>query len=124
MKRILVIENDPFILMLLNDMLTRIGYCVTQTESGISGLEKIEREEFDAIILDIHLRDIDGRLVYEKVKTRSSSLASRVLFMTGDVGNPDTVSFIRKTGNLWLEKPFTVPQLKDILKRLFLEKES
>jgi len=38
--------------------------------------------------------------------------------MTGDLGNPDTDSFIQATGNLSLPKPFTIIDLKEILKRL------
>lgn len=118
MKRILVIENDLFILELLTDLLSLLGYCVEKAASGSAALEKLNCGEFDAVLLDIHLADMDGKEVYMKVKERSSSLARRIIFMTGDVADPRTASFIRDTGNLYLEKPFTINQLKEILKRI------
>lgn len=121
-KRILVIENDPFILELLTDLLTRFGYSVEGAPSGSEALAKLADDEFDGILLDIHLYDMDGREVYQKIKVRSFDLARRTVFVTGDLGNPQTASFIQETGNLCLQKPFTVMELKAILKRSFEEK--
>lgn len=121
-KRILVIENDPFILELLTDLVTRFGYSVERAPSGSEALTKLADGEFDGILLDIHLYDMDGREVYQKIKVRSFDLARRTVFVTGDLGNPQTASFIQETGNLCLQKPFTVMELKAILKRSFEEK--
>lgn len=115
MKRILAIENDIFILELLTDLLPLFGYCVEKASSGSAALEKLDCGEFDAILLDIHLADMDGKEVYRKVKERSSSLARRIIFMTGDAADPKTASFIQETGNRCLEKPFRINQLKEIL---------
>jgi DNA-binding response OmpR family regulator len=118
-KRILIIENNEFILELLADLLTRLGYCVDQAQSGREGLEKLSGNQFDAILLDLHLYDIDGKVIYQKMKERSPMLARRIVFFTGDFADPDTAPFIASTGNLYLEKPFTVNQLKILLEKLF-----
>lgn len=121
-RRILVVENDPFILELLSDLLPRLGYGVDRAASAAAALEKLGSESFDAVLLDIHLADMDGRELYQKVSERSPQLAGRIIFMTGDLGNPKTVSFIRATGNLSLQKPFTILQLETLLERFFQEK--
>jgi DNA-binding response OmpR family regulator len=120
-KRILIIENNEFILELLADLLTRFGYCVEQAQSGREGLEKLFCNEFDAILLDLHLYDMDGKDIYQRMKERSPILARRIVFFTGDFANPDTALFIASTGNLCLQKPFTVKQLEILLEKLFPE---
>lgn len=121
-RRILVVENDPFILELLSDLLPRLGYGVDRAASAAAAMEKLGSESFDAVLLDIYLTDMDGRELYQKVSERSPQLAGRIIFMTGDLGNPKTASFIQATGNLSLEKPFTILRLKEVMERLFQEK--
>ena len=81
-------------------------------------------EEFDVIFLDIHLNALSGKDVYRKAKERSDRLARRIIFITGDLRNPQTESFVQQTGNLCLEKPFTLTELKHLLEQFFKESEN
>jgi DNA-binding response OmpR family regulator len=120
MKRILVVENDPAILDLLIYILTSSGYGTERAESGKEASEKSSSEAFDAILLDIHLDDIDGKMIYRQLKERSPELAKRIIFVTGDIANPETRSFIEQTGNRSLLKPFTLKQVKQLMEQFFL----
>jgi CheY-like chemotaxis protein len=120
-KRILVIENNPFILELMSDLLIRFGYSVERVETGGEALERLSHYEFDAIFLDIHLEDINGKAVYQKLKERSPGQAQRVIFVTGDLGNTETEVFLKESGNLWLPKPFTLKEIEQILASFFLD---
>ena len=122
MKQILVVENEKIILNFLSGLLKKFGYSVTQTQSGSEAMEALDRGEFDGIFLDIHLSDMSGKDLYQKLKERSPSLARRIVFVTGDLRNPKTAAFVEETGNLCLEKPFTITELKDLLKQFFEEK--
>lgn len=122
MKRILVIENELIILNFLSDQLKRFGYSVARTQSGDEALEKLNGEEYDGIFLDIHLKDMSGKDLYQKVKQRRPNQAKRIMFVTGDLRNPKTAAFVEETGCLSLEKPFTVGELKELLNRFFEEK--
>lgn len=122
MKRILVIEDELFILELLTELLTHLGYVMEQAQSGNVALDKLDRGGYDAILLDIHLADMDGRVVYRKVQERFPSLAGRIVFMTGDLSDPNTASFIKESGNPCLEKPFTITQLDGFLRKVFHKK--
>ncbi|GEM_PF-6519913 len=66
-KRILIIENDSFIQQLLIDLLKRYGYSAEGAASGSEALRKINQSNFDGIFLDIHLDDMEGKAVYQKV---------------------------------------------------------
>ena len=122
-KRILVVENNLFILEVIGDLLTRFGYLVERAQTGKEALEQMEQGAFDAILLDIHLFDLDGKVVYSTLKERSPALAKRVIFVTGDLGNKETASFIKASGNLCLEKPFTLNQIKELMERFFQDEE-
>lgn len=119
MKRILLIDDDSFILQLLTDLLKVFRYDAEQVKSGRTALEKLDHEEYDAIFLDVHLKDLDGEVIYQEIKERFPNLADRIVIMTGDHADPRIASFIKQTGNPCLEKPFTITQLDELLKLLF-----
>lgn len=121
MKRILVVENETIIRNFLSGLLSRLGYSVTQAQSGGEAMEKL-KEEFDGIFLDIHLNDMSGKDLYQNLKERSADLARRIVFVTGDLRNPKTASFVKETGNLCLEKPFTITEVKTLLSQFFQQK--
>lgn len=121
MKRILIIDNDLAILEVLTFILKDLGYGVEEAGSGREAVEKISREAFDAILLDIHLDDTDGMTIYQKLKERSPSLAQKIIFVTGDMANPKTRSLIEHSGNRSLIKPFTFLQVEQILRDFFPE---
>jgi len=121
MKRILIIENEKIIRSFLSNLLKRFDYSVTEAQSGSEALAKLKEEAFDGIFLDIHLNDMSGKDLYRNLKERSVALDRKVVFITGDLRNPKTESFVKETGNLCLEKPFTVSELKELLKEFFQE---
>ena len=59
--RILVVDDDPNLLVLLSKMLMRVGVTPTTAETGVSALDLLKRNPpFDLLILDLMLPDIDG----------------------------------------------------------------
>ena len=122
MKQILIVENEKIILNFLSSILKRLGHSVTETKSGSEAMVILNDKEFDAIFLDIHLPEISGKEIYHHLRERSLELARRVVFISGDLRNPKTASFVEATGSLCLEKPFTIGELKDLIKQFFQEK--
>lgn len=118
-KRILIIDDEQLLLDLLTHLLSQIGYEVDQALSGREAAGKLKDQEYDAIFLDIKMPQMDGKEFYLKVREQSPSLAGHIVFITGDVANSKTVSFIEGTGNLHLKKPFTIREVKELLEKLF-----
>ena len=118
-KRILVIDDEPLIVDLLTHLLSRFDYQADQASHHQEALEKLSHIPFDAIFLDMRMPDIDGKEFYLQIRKRFPHLAERVVFVTGDIANPETMSFVRETGNLYLEKPFTMRSVKDLLEKYF-----
>lgn len=101
-RDILVVDNEPVILDLLTYLLSRSGYQVDQAPDATAALRKLDDQEYDAILLDMRMPDMDGKALYEKIKSRSADLAARIIFVTGDLGNRQTTSFLQATGNPYL----------------------
>lgn len=118
-KHILVVDDEPLLLDLLTLLLSKSGYRVDQAPDAMAALRMLDEQKYDAILLDMRMPNVDGKSFYERVKERSADLAARIIFVTGDLANPQTASFLQATGNPCLEKPFTRTQLEAVLSRFF-----
>ncbi len=67
-KRILLAEDDPYISDIYYTYLTKIGFDVVHVKDGKVCLSKLENENFDLILLDILLPEVDGFEILKKVK--------------------------------------------------------
>lgn len=119
-RRILIVDDEPFILDLLTHLLSQFGYEVNQALGSREAAGKLK--EYDAIFLDMKMPLMGGKEFYLKITERFPLLARRIVFVTGDVANPQTISFIKGTGNFYLQKPFTIREVRDLLERLFKDK--
>lgn len=118
-KRILVIDDEQLLLDLLTHLLSMIGYEVEQASDSREASGKLKDQQYDAIFLDMKMPLMDGKEFYIKINEQFPLLAKRIVFITGDVANQQTISFIKQTGNLHLQKPFTIKEVKDLLDRFF-----
>lgn len=118
-KKILVVDNEPLVLDIFIHLLPRFGYDADLAGSGLEAFEKLNAQEYDAILIDYTLADIGGEGFYRKVNETSPRLAKRIIFLTADVANPETRSFIQETGNRCLEKPFSIRSVKELLESFF-----
>lgn len=118
-RHLLVVDDEPLLRDLLTLLLSKSGYRVDQAPDGMTALRMSDEQKYDAILLDMRMPNVDGRSLYERLKERSADLAARIIFVTGDLANPQTASFLQATGNPYLEKPFTRAQLEAVLERFF-----
>jgi CheY-like chemotaxis protein len=118
-KRILVIDDEQLLLDLLTHLLSMIGYEVEQALDSREASGKLKDQQYDLIFLDMKMPFMDGKEFYLKVKEKFPILAKRIVFLTGDVANQQTISFIKETGNGHLQKPFTIQEVKSLLENFF-----
>lgn len=118
-KQILVVDNEPLVLDLFIHLLPGFGYYADPARNAGEALEKLEAQEYDAIFIDYPPDDPDGKAFYRKVEEDFPALAKRIVFVTADVANPKTLSFIAESGNRYLEKPFSIRSVKALLESLF-----
>ena len=107
-KRILVVEDDPLISELLNDLLSRYGY-PSQAHSGRDALEQIKRKVPDAILLDLSLPDMNGLEVARVVRQSEKTKSIPILAMSGTPMNKKKC--LEMGCNDFILKPFGVSSL-------------
>ena len=122
-RSVLVVDDEPSVLALLKQIMTRGGYEVITATNGQEALERIAGRSYDLILSDMRMPGMDGRKLFETVKKQNPALAHRIVFVTGDTVSADTQAFFKDTGNHWLSKPFNIAQVTDIANDV-LEKET
>ncbi len=115
---VLLIEDEPAVLAYVRAALERSGYCVVCAESGEDGLRLLESGDFLGVVSDMRTPGgVDGAGVHSWLARHRPALASRVVFITGDIANEDTVATLRQTGAPCVEKPFRVQQFITVVEQ-------
>jgi DNA-binding NtrC family response regulator len=109
---VLLIEDEPSIMALVSATLERNGYGVVCIESGAEALHLLEKGQFLGVVSDMRTPGgVDGAQVHTWISANRPDLVDKVVIITGDYANEETVSTLRKIGALYLEKPFRVQDL-------------
>jgi two-component system NtrC family sensor kinase len=104
--RVLVVDDEPGIAELLQDLLEAAGCSVCTAGSGREALLQLRTQTFDLVISDLRMPDIDGAGLWRALSSSHPALATRVLFVTGDTLSPAAHAFLAETGCPSLDKPF------------------
>jgi len=108
---ILLIEDEPAIMAFVRLALERNGYTVVCAESGADALRLLVSGEFHGVVSDMRTPGgVDGAQVYAWIAAHRPELATKLVFITGDIANEETATTLRRTGAPCVEKPFRVQQ--------------
>src|SRR6202161_1205000 len=113
---VLLIEDERAVMAYVRAALERSGYSVVCTESGAEGLRLLESEQFLGVVSDMRTPGgVDGAGVHAWLSRHRPDLAARIVFITGDIANDDTVDTLRQTGAPCVEKPFRVQRFISVI---------
>jgi len=107
--KILVVEDEKRIADFLSRGLESGGYSVDVAGDGATAVEKVHATEYDLIILDLGLPDMDGLAVLKKIRTRKTSPA--VLILSARDAVDDRVKGLEGGADDYLVKPFAFVEL-------------
>ena len=117
-ERILLIDDDSRLAVMVSEYLAGAGYRVATAASGETGLERLAKEPYDALVLDLSLPDIDGLEVCRRLRARSDV---PVLMLTARGDAMDRIVGLELGADDYLPKPFEprelLARLKAILRR-------
>jgi DNA-binding NtrC family response regulator len=115
---VLLIEDEAGVMAYVRATLERSGYAVVCAKSGTEGVQLLESGEFLGVVSDmVTPGGINGAGVHAWIAQHRPQLASRVVFITGDIANEETVETLRKTGAPCVEKPFRVQQFIEVVEK-------
>lgn len=107
--KILVVEDEKKIARVLSLELEYEGYEVKVKDTGMSGLQALEEESFDLVLLDVMLPELSGLEVLRRV--RKTNTATPIILITARGSVPDKVSGLDLGANDYITKPFDIEEL-------------
>jgi two-component system KDP operon response regulator KdpE len=107
-SRILVVEDEDQLSRMLRATLQSAGYDVTITQNGLAALEQLVRFEFDVVLLDLGLPDMDGKAVIRQA--RAITTAPIIVISARDSG-AEKVMALDLGANDYVAKPFDASEL-------------
>ena len=115
MARILVIDDDAAVRSVVTVLLSKKGHRVETASNGRHGLKALSDGEFDLLIVDIFMPEMDGLETIRLLRAQRSDLP--VIVISGsDVATPDFLSMATKLGAVKsVRKPFRSSQLAEVV---------
>lgn len=120
-KKILVVEDEPGILVSLRDELESEGYAVCTAESGDRALEMAKGQGPDLIILDIMLPVLDGYEVCKRLRMEGDT--TPIIMLTVKDKEVDKVLGLELGADDYVTKPFSLRELTSRVKAVFRRAE-
>jgi len=118
-QKILYIEDDPEMIDLITLILNRPGVSVKGAHGGREGLEAIDQEKPDILLLDLMMPDMDGWEVYQQLKAGSETSDIPVIIITAKTQNIDKVLGLHIAHvDDYICKPFRPQELIDSIQRV------
>jgi len=112
-KKVVVIDDEPFILMMVEDKLKRAGLSVVASRESVSAYDIVKRERPDLVILDWMMPEISGIEVCRSIK-KDPELAHIPIFMLTAKGQEEDETLGLKAGVAkYITKPFSPKVLLD-----------
>ncbi len=119
MTDILVVDDESAVCRVVEHLLGREGYAVTSCISGHAAVDLINRHDFAVALVDLNLRDVDGRQVIRAARAARPELP--IVVMSGIIAEsgrspPDFLGNSIRIGGLYrLAKPFRPKDLLDLI---------
>jgi signal transduction histidine kinase/CheY-like chemotaxis protein len=118
--RILLVDDEVSILEVIGDVLRIDGHEVETTTNGAAALAKLRQENFDVIVSDMKMPGMSGQELFAHLAEIDPNLVRRLIFTTGDLASPETLSFLERVGNGYLQKPFDLNAVRRTIQAMLM----
>ncbi len=113
--RILVVDDEPIARENLEFILRKEGYDTLAVDSGASAFKELEKGEFDLVLTDLRMRQIDGMQVLERTKELYPD--TEVIVITGYATVATAVEAMQKGAYHYLAKPYKNEEVRILVKK-------
>jgi CheY-like chemotaxis protein len=114
--KILIVDDDPGIRMLLSKFLQREGYETVMAENGLEGVELAKKQQPDIIIMDVVMPQMDGLTAARLIKFYKPLSEVPILFLTAKDANKEIELAQEVRAEVYITKPFDVRQVIQVVK--------
>ena len=122
MSKILIIDDEIGICLIMSKFLTKNGYITSTAESGASAFAQLEKQKFDLVLSDFRLEDTDGREILRKIKIDYPN--TPVIIVSG-FGDPNLAAEPINMGAYdFINKPIYPNVILDAVKKALEEQKS
>jgi two-component system, NtrC family, sensor kinase len=120
--RILVVDDEEPVANLLARLLRQLGHTPIVAHSADEALARLAQDPIDLILTDVKMPGMSGFELHHVIKQRSPDLASRVVFVTGDMLSAATQARIAQSGNPYIAKPFAIERIEALVQGLLAQR--
>ncbi|SDI61376.1 response regulator [Alteribacillus bidgolensis] len=118
MQKVLIVDDQYGIRVLLKEVLEKDGYEVHQASNGLQALEIMEKEKPDLLLLDMKIPGMDGIEILKERKNRQLAANMEIILMTA-YGELNVINDAKELGaSTYLSKPFDIDQVRKEIKSL------
>lgn len=121
-SRILVVDDEKIVVKNLERFLLKEGYSVVTATSGAEALNKLDASDFDLVMTDLNMKEIDGIHVIEKAKNRNADI--QAIMITGYASVDSAIEAIKKGAFHYLKKPFKLEDVQSTVQKALVKKSA
>ena len=115
---ILIVDDEPNIVMSLEFLMRKNGYQVGIARNGIEALAAIALHPYDLVLLDVMMPDVDGYQVCRELRQHPDRTATKVIFLSAKSREADVQKGYEVGADLYISKPFSTRQLMEKVREL------
>ena len=115
-KNLLIVDDEPAIIKGLKFSLEQDGYNIVEAYDGQEAVDKFFSEEFDLVVLDVMLPELNGFEVLQRIREKSSV---PVIMLTAKGEDMDKILGLEYGADDYITKPFNILELKARIKAIF-----
>ncbi|MGD8777138.1 MAG: response regulator, partial [Syntrophobacterales bacterium] len=114
-SRILIVDDEAIARENLEHILRKDGYDVVSADSGIAALKKLSKSEFDLVMTDLKMKQVDGMEVLARTKEQYPN--TEVVMLTAYATLSTAIEAMQKGAYHYIPKPYKIDEVRMIAKR-------
>ncbi len=115
---VLVVDDEPNILLSLEFLMKKNGYNVFVGRDGQEALDTVNREAIDLIILDIMMPEVDGLEVCKQLKNNEKTAGIKVIFLSAKIKEEEIEAGYTAGADMYITKPYSTRDIVNKVKEL------
>ena len=119
--KILVVDDEPGVRILLEKILTQMGYTVDTIADAEAAVEKLDvGATYNVILTDVRMPGMSGIELHSYILEKIPAMKNSIIFITGDVMGSDIKDFLMKNNLPFFPKPFDIEALKEKINSMIM----